>query len=400
MTSFTSETGSFNYPDEDFGLTKQAASFFDFKLKGDVSVTIKLPNNSPVREALGYYGAQQISSPALSRQSVTCSKNGNVLAKGYFVIQDSDEDFITGFFISGNSNWFNLLAFNIKDINYQDDTVQYSSFDSRKAATSGVIFPIVDWCFNGNKRGSSFVMSLVSTNYPAQVNELFPCYYLHSIFTNITTHTGIKFSGDLFSDALFKKMILTPAGPDLVWPDSAINQSFAFAVRSANVTLNTASDPQALPFDSLVEQGEKNLYNNATYIYTADRTATIEITVDIVFQNPDTFQIDVYKNGAFDSTIATVGLTLFEKYHVNVVAGDTLQVRVTRTTAGNYSFRVPSSIRYEILKSIEPRVTHPDVTRYCCHNEITFNPLSFIQIENNLSSMKGKIGQSLLFNNL
>ena len=121
MTSFIDDNGNIlDYSGEDVGLTKEVASFPDFKIKGDVSVDFKLNNNSQNRKALGYYGAQQINSPAFSKVPFNMFIDGNKAAKGFIVIKTSDDFVIEAFFISGNANWFQSFEFNCKEIDFDD----------------------------------------------------------------------------------------------------------------------------------------------------------------------------------------------------------------------------------------------------------------------------------------
>ena len=56
MTSFINDQGQeIQYTGNDLLVTRQVASFRNFKIKGDVSVSFNVPNSSPNRKALGYY---------------------------------------------------------------------------------------------------------------------------------------------------------------------------------------------------------------------------------------------------------------------------------------------------------------------------------------------------------
>ena len=55
MTSFVDDNGNYlDYSGEDFGITKQAATWFDFKIKGDVSVDFKIPFTAKNKKASRY----------------------------------------------------------------------------------------------------------------------------------------------------------------------------------------------------------------------------------------------------------------------------------------------------------------------------------------------------------
>ena len=86
----------------DFALTKQAMSFFDFSIKGDVSINFEIDNNSATRKTLGYYGPQMNSQVAWTKQVFSRMIDGNVLDRGYIVIQDETIERLNCFYVSGN----------------------------------------------------------------------------------------------------------------------------------------------------------------------------------------------------------------------------------------------------------------------------------------------------------
>ena len=72
MINFVNDANESINVDAEFALTKRAMSFSYFKIVGDASVNYNLPNNSDTRRILGYYGLNQVSSPALSKQLLEC----------------------------------------------------------------------------------------------------------------------------------------------------------------------------------------------------------------------------------------------------------------------------------------------------------------------------------------
>jgi len=184
MTAFVNDEGEYlDYSGDDIGITKQCANFFDFKIKGDISATLKIDNNSQNRKALGYYGAQQIDSPAFSKVPFNMVKDGNIISRGFVVIKDSDEEDINVFYISGNTNWFQNFQFNLKDIDFEDRfTILSSDIDNRKNATEGIIFPLIDWWANGARSSSTMIIHSAPTpdTFP-EYNDLHPCLYLHTL---------------------------------------------------------------------------------------------------------------------------------------------------------------------------------------------------------------------------
>lgn len=279
MTSFVDDDGNYiDYSGEDIALTKRAASIYDFKIKGDISQDFELDNNSVNRKALGYYGIQQISSPAMSKLPFNMIRNGNLIVRGYFVIRGNDEKFIQCFFISGNTNWFNALETNIKDFDWEPYTIDSQNFT--RSSDSGMIFPIVDWMFHGDKTEWVYP-TLIHTGGLNDGSEVFPsllpCVYLNTIISEICSQSGIKLAGNLFNDPFYKNVIITPNRMDLQWPESIVNKT--------HVDLRLTSDQvfggtSGYPLLNNKAQGSGAFdYDTTTGIYTAYYTAVYKWTV-------------------------------------------------------------------------------------------------------------------------
>jgi len=126
---------------------------------------------------------------------------------------------LEGYFISGNANWFRSFDFNCKEISNSTLTTSwtYANYDTRKSETSGIVFPIVDYIYNGLKFGSTFE---VNFRYASSVytGTIFPCLYIHTLVTELSKIAGIKISGTLMDDILYKSIVITPDGPELTDP--------------------------------------------------------------------------------------------------------------------------------------------------------------------------------------
>ena len=121
MTSFIDDSGNaLQYDGDDFTITKQAASVINFQIKGEVSVNFKLDNNSSNRNALGYYGPQQISSPVLSKIPFNLIRNRNQISRGNIVVNQITSTTIECYFLAGNSSWFQDFQFDIQETDLSD----------------------------------------------------------------------------------------------------------------------------------------------------------------------------------------------------------------------------------------------------------------------------------------
>lgn len=370
MTSFVNDSGEYlDYSGDDFGLTKQVATWHDFKIKGDVSVDLKIPNTSQNRDRLNYYGAQQIS-PTIS-SDWTVVRNGNKIMRGSLVIKGIDALNIECFFISGNANWFNALQFNLKEIDFADSyTIVADGIYSSFANTEGIIFPLVDWWAQGQHRSTAFKYNYTDRQEGfSPFNEFHPCLYLRTLVEQMCQHGGIKISGDLVTDALYKRIIITPDGPDIFWPDSFVEQSRVKAfVSTATVNYSTASDPQPVQWVKPTELGA-SLFNSSDYSFNIARTATYIIKLEFFFSPAASYKAELWvkASGAssfsYSADIFTAGDYEYIEIYRTFNKGDQFQIRISRTVGGpTYRVTDPpgyTNITVEIAKNIGT-ITLPD----------------------------------------
>jgi len=222
MTSFINDNNQEIQYDGEILLTKQVASFRNFKIKGDVSVSFGVPNTSDNRSALGYFGLNQVDSPIFSTNAFNLVKNGNTITRGYLVIEADDSNEISLFFISGNANWFRSFDFNCKEIRniHYRSYWTYTQAMASKSNTRGIIFPHIDWMYGREKfDNNTFIARVIDETKGARdvysyVN-LFPCLYINTLVEEIAKTAGIRLSGNLFDDKFYKQLIVTPEGPEL-----------------------------------------------------------------------------------------------------------------------------------------------------------------------------------------
>lgn len=386
MTAFVNDSGEYlDYTGPDVGVTRQVANFFDFKIKGEISATLNIDNNSQNRKALGYFGTQQVDSPAYSKTVFNMVKDGNIISRGFIVIQSSDEEKISCFYISGNTNWFQNFQFNLKDVVFEDRfTVLGSDMDGRKSSTEGIVFPLVDYWANGARNGTQYVSypTAQSAEETAVYLDFHPWLYLHTLVDQMSVYGGIRIGGDLIGtkvggsvdtmdgDALYKKLIISPAGPEYYVPDSIVNLSYAkiqngpFGSAGAGLYDYTL-DPQLIRFNTVVDgQAQIDTTNYIVYIPT---TGTYQIDLDFWVNNSDTYQVDMYLNGAYFSTVFNTAVTQNKvgTIYANLERGDQLQFYVNNTAAANYRLDVLASDKYtnvniklsKVLGKVTPNIS-------------------------------------------
>jgi hypothetical protein len=365
MTSFVNDEGEYlEYAGPDIDLTKQAMSFFTLRISGDYSQNFTINNNSVNRATLGYYSPMQVDNPAFSKNAFTLLRNGNNVSRGSIIINSVTETKINCFFIGGNSAWFNALSINLKDMEWEDFTILWSTFASTYTVTGGICFPDVDWGYNGSKRGDEISQYIYTQQiaFTGQiqddpVSDQYPCIFLHSIITLLANTTGIKIAGNLLEDPIYKGMVITPNGPNLLWPSSQTEPVRAFVDRSADVTIN---DNDTIPFDTIISEGSLSDYDTSTSTYHCRRTGTYKVTLAINFSASDNFQIEFLTNGAVSRTIWSNGLPAASAYfgeaYINLVKGDSVIIRSSSggTIPGGWDLLGGSSVVWELAKDIYP----------------------------------------------
>lgn len=355
MTSFVNDSGEYlDYSGQDFGVSKQVASWHDFKLKGDLSEDFSIPNTAYNRGVLGYYGPAQIDSPAFPSTVFYLVVDGNVMVKGQVVLRDSDDKNIRAFFVSGNSSWFNLLKFNIKDVIFPDSyTVSYKEVSSYSAATEGICFPLVDWGYNGYRRGSAYFARPDRNNVTKPTSqEVFPCIYLHSVLKEVCNYAGIKVVGDVPNDPIFKKMLLTPPGPNMTCSDKIVKKT------SVRLGLSADQSPAVnslLTFDRVFEKGELVRYESGRYYAPFEGTYRIEGKV--VFNTPVNTNIEIWKGFAAGGADWNFGLNTpggsvrTIQSWINLLAGDYVYFYFDLGGGGAPSLDSTTSITIELEKT-------------------------------------------------
>lgn len=222
MTSFINDRGEIQIKNEVL-ITKQVASFKNFKIKGDITVSFSVPNTSENREVLGYYSPNQLESPVFSSTPFNMVQNGNLLMRGLMVIEEDNGDELLLYFISGNSNWFKDLEFSLRDLRNTNYATIWSltSLQSKVGSTDGIVFPIIDWLYKGQKV-DNYITDGINPGFGPdidfQVYEYFPCVYVKSVLESISNFSGIKIDGTIYKDKFFNSLIITPASPDIYDP--------------------------------------------------------------------------------------------------------------------------------------------------------------------------------------
>lgn len=350
-----------------FALSKRSVSFFNSNLQGDYSINFQVDNNSVNRKFLNYDGPQMASQVAFTRQAVTAVRNGNAFARGFIVIQSDNGEKLSCYFISGNSNWMNLLTGLITELDYSGITnaVNYemeltgANILATNSATSGIIFPMVDWVYNLRKGNNYwFGLNLLDVSIDDMSRRFFewyPCFYLHTLVGEIVKQNGMKVAGNVLDNKLYQTMVLTPVNGELKRKEtyrittaynsgSQINGGGTLA---RYTTLTEAADPEGI---------------FSAGLYTANKSSKVIVTINVrsftMGGGATNGTIQLRKNGVTVTTLVTVdqasgyGTGKFTA-ETSCVSGDTLDLAFVRSGgAGSFTlsmdekFDIPTTITY------------------------------------------------------
>ena len=230
MTEFVNDNGDYlEYSGDDITFTKQVASFRQFKIKGDFTVSFKLSNNSENRKALGYANIQQVGNHAFAPNPFKLIRNGNFDRQGFIVIEDDQGPGgnIGCYFVSGNANWFKAFDFPMNQISNSAFQVQWNitAVVGTLGKTYGIIFPLIDWVYQRDKFDKYWATGLLrGVGDPAGLGmpDMFPCLYIHTLVQELAKTANIRIGGNLLDDQLYKTLIMTPEGPDLLDPQGNV----------------------------------------------------------------------------------------------------------------------------------------------------------------------------------
>ena len=349
----------------DFAMTKQAVSFNSGSIKGDVSITFQVDNNSVNREILGYKGPQMTSQVAYVKQPFSRVRNGNILDRGYIVIQSEDSQSLNCFYVSGNSNWMQLFQGLITELDFSGVTNgrNYNARWSKDTVspttipTDGIIFPFIDWCFKGKKGNNYYAATdsapwLDRNNNPfAPLIQFYPCFYLQSLVNEICSQSEIKKEGNLFSDPIYKSLALTPSNGVIsrdpfkkVLVSSSSQTYTAVAGSYEKVTGITLRQSDPAMWDDVLKRFIMPIQVGLFYIHVTMTSGTATA-------------VRIYKNGVNVGISTSVFLGIKKTAVTNSTfvsyPGDYYELYVTKTAGAPYT--AAFNVEFELLETIRFR---------------------------------------------
>lgn len=291
---------------------------------GDFSYDFELQDTNENRRKLGFPLADN--ALKLVYQKINCeliNDDGQKVYDGFLRIERVSGMTMNCSFFSGNSNWFGLLSGPMSDIDFSDLDVDQtvSNILVYRAATSGIVFPIVD---NG---------LLIRRGYrQIKVEDFVAGVYVKTVFKRIFQHHSIKIQGELLDDPLYNSMITQSnnKSQDEIDANSSYVQKSATTARPGeNVRYKlTFQNDSVYPY----YDGSNNAFDLANSRYVATAKTRIHLEASFVPQIVDASyneRIYIYINGAFPGFV-DIGLPAGGLYN-SATPGDQDNFTLDRT---------------------------------------------------------------------
>jgi hypothetical protein len=349
--------------DGEFAMTKQAVSFNNGSIKGDVSVTFQLDNNSINREILNYKGPLMINQVAFTKQPFDRVNNGNILDSGYIVIQSEDDRFLKCFYVSGNSNWLQLLEGLITELDFSGVTngknyvKQFNRTNVIATSTEGIVFPFIDWCFAKKKGNNTYLEANYNESWVDVNNDLnfpliqfYPCFFVHSLASEIFNQAGIKKEGNLFQDQLYKSLALPPV--------NGLLKRDAFKKVLLNGSSQTYSGGAGV-YEKIkgltLRQSDPTTWDDINKRFITPIQCISYVYVTMTDGPSNNQRIRIRKNSALLSAVQTVQLGIKKRFVLSNLftsenPGDYFEIETTNTVTS--PFNASFDIEFEIPENV------------------------------------------------
>lgn len=369
--------------DAKLGVTKQGVSFFDGSINGDVSLNFAVKNTAENRKVLNYNGPQMLNQIAWVKQPFNLMRDGNVFMRGSIVIQADDGVTLNCYFVSGNSNWIQLLNGLISELNWENYVTQmnplitglmFPSYPSTFAPvkTSGIIFPWVDWAYNfmngynikymfgydGLPRKDNTVDS--SGNLDNSMVDFYPCLYMSSLVSEIFQQNGLKIAGNIVNDPLFKTMIVPPV--------SGLMKRIPFkdVICTGSSQVIGAPPTKYNSFTTIRDVDGQFSASNGTF--TPKKSQIYNFALSLSALSVPVVSVDVYVNGLFNGN---TNLTTAQGWTFNfdIIKGQSVEFRINTacTLSMNLTITTPIIIKngdYVDPSNFLPKMTCLSVVKF------------------------------------
>ena len=238
---------------------------------------------------------------------------------------------ITCGFFSGNNNWITQLTGNLLDINWDDLDVEKTSTavtDTWNASQDGVIFPLVDKGGLEDRLGQALAND--TRNLNLNVFDFHPFYFVNKILTKVIQNAGLKISGELLEDPIYKNLIITSNRGDT--RSERIDSRTSEVGRNTSQSLPTSRTKLQLTSADPFSDGELELWNNTLFRYVADVAMTIKIVNDLNTSVDQVYLYEIEVNGSVERSWEFANENTYTTT-LDLSAGDYVDFYVTSMTS-------------------------------------------------------------------
>ena len=206
--------------DKPIGVTFQAIDIGDLKkLKADLSSSIQLMNTAKNHKIMNYTGILgSANEDQLGQIDAEFISNGvTLMPNARARIQGTKKGGYDINILGGNFAFFDrikdksLRDFDWSAYNVATDT-SGSYFRDLYEANSGVCFPIAEY------RKDPYYKDGMCFEFAITVTDLIPWMFVHTVIEEIFTQSGFTFTGEMFNEERYKKMILATTPVSSIYP--------------------------------------------------------------------------------------------------------------------------------------------------------------------------------------
>lgn len=333
----------------DVQLFKRVVLFTNFAIAGDFSSDFEITNNSEHRATLSIYGINQIEK--LIQKPFHFFIDGNLVFDGRVFIRGVG-DTIDLFFVAGNGNWMNQITGSLKDVDLSDYNVSFDAptIISRMSATDGVIFPVIDWCYNYRKLTNSFMVSPITGVSIDTFYDWYACFHVKTILKRLLNSYGFILAGNLLDDTVYNSLIITPEEIQSAAYLAALSTQVSGVQYMDGSFENMAAGFPTFAFKAPMQSGT-SYFEDANDRLTFPFTGTATITYSVSFGATTPFTINklqLRKNGVTVSERTITSQVTNGSEVIEIVPGDYVELWLGTTsgTGVNYSASVNVSVNF------------------------------------------------------
>ncbi len=309
---------------------------------GDFSYAFDLPDTANNRRILQIESLNQTNKIVYTSIDAEVQNDSGVALYTGMLRVEAVNVVIRCSFFSGNNNWIALLTGNLLDIDWSFLDVEKTSTtvtDTWNDSNEGVKFPIIDKGGLENRLGQAFAND--TRNLNQNIFDFHPFYFVHQILKKVLTNVGLKISGELLEDTLYRNLIITSNRGDT--RSERVDSRTSDVGRNTSQSLPTSRTKLELTSSDPFSDGDSELWDNSLFRYVADVAMTIKIVNDLKTSVDQVYTYEIEVNGSVERTLSftednTTTTTL------DLSAGDYVDFYVTSITTTS-NLLTGSSIR-------------------------------------------------------